>query len=156
MLKEPLSVNRFALAFGRRLAQLRAARGFTQEDLGKRAGMHRLSVGHIERAQTFTSIDRLEDIATALDLTVRRLMPPSGGAISTGGCTLATHDLRGGNFIVGRGGHDLAPDRFVVLLDGDRPVAILTPADEHILCAIEDAVDIDITAAVESQPDTAS
>jgi transcriptional regulator with XRE-family HTH domain len=65
----------FKLRFGRRLKLLRVERGLTQGELAARAGMHRTFIGHLERAQRGMNVDRLEDLASALDLEPRDLMP---------------------------------------------------------------------------------
>jgi len=66
-----------ATKLGRRVAALRAARGWTQADLAARAGVERSYIALIERGYRRTPSRRvLRDIAQALRVTVDEL----GGA----------------------------------------------------------------------------
>jgi len=65
----------FKRRFGRRLKVLRVARGLTQGQLGARSGMHRTFIGNLERAQRGVNVDRLPDLAAALGLEPRDLIP---------------------------------------------------------------------------------
>lgn len=55
------------------LRQLRKARGFSQELLADRAGLHRTFVGSVERSERNVSIDNIERLATALEVAVADL-----------------------------------------------------------------------------------
>ena len=65
----------FKRRFGRRLKLLRISRGLTQGQLAARAGMHRTFIGNLERAQRGVNVDRLPDLAAALGLEPRELIP---------------------------------------------------------------------------------
>lgn len=51
---------------GRKLRTLRKERGWSQEELGFRAGIHRTYIGAIERGQQNVSVDNIGRIAKAL------------------------------------------------------------------------------------------
>jgi transcriptional regulator with XRE-family HTH domain len=59
------------LAKGVRVA--RVARGFTQEELADRAGVHRSYVSRIERAQANARLSKLDALARALDVGIAAL-----------------------------------------------------------------------------------
>lgn len=52
--------------FGRRLYQLRVARGISQEQFAEIAGVHRNYVGRLERAEQNPSLDTIIVVARAL------------------------------------------------------------------------------------------
>ena len=56
------------------LRQLRQARGWSQEELAERAGLHRNFVGLVERGGTQDAIDSLFSIADALGVTASDLL----------------------------------------------------------------------------------
>ncbi|MGH6691774.1 MAG: helix-turn-helix domain-containing protein, partial [Gammaproteobacteria bacterium] len=56
-------------AFGRRLRDLRTARGFTQEELAARAGLHWTYVGGIERGERNPALDNVARLARSLGVT---------------------------------------------------------------------------------------
>jgi transcriptional regulator with XRE-family HTH domain len=61
------------------LVLLRRARGWSQEDLGFEAGLHRTFVAHVERGARNIALDNVEKLAEAFGVeTYRLLMPPSG------------------------------------------------------------------------------
>jgi len=51
-----------------------AARGWSQEVLAQLSGLHRTYISSVERTQRNISIDNLEKLATAFDLTVGDLL----------------------------------------------------------------------------------
>ena len=65
----------FLRRFGKRLKQLRIERDLTQEQLARAGRLNRTFIGKLERGQSGVNVDRLEDLARALGLTVRDLMP---------------------------------------------------------------------------------
>jgi transcriptional regulator with XRE-family HTH domain len=65
----------FLRRFGRRLKLLRLERNMSQEDLARAAGMHRTFIGKLERGRSGMNVDRLDDLARALGLTARDLIP---------------------------------------------------------------------------------
>ena len=60
--------------FGQNVRRLRKARGFSQEELAERAGLHRTYIGSIERGERNVSLKNIAAIAQALDVNVTELM----------------------------------------------------------------------------------
>lgn len=56
------------------LRRLRSARGWSQERLAERAGVHRNYLGGIERRERNVGLDNIESIARALGVTVSELL----------------------------------------------------------------------------------
>ena len=63
-----------AEAFGAAVRRLRAERGHSQEGFAYAAGISRTYMSEIERGVTNVSLDTIDRIATALDLTLTRLV----------------------------------------------------------------------------------
>ena len=61
------------VAFGRRVRALRTERGFSQEELAHRAGLHYTYVGGIERGERNPALINIGRIATALGVSVADL-----------------------------------------------------------------------------------
>ncbi|HJQ09077.1 MAG TPA: helix-turn-helix transcriptional regulator [Candidatus Saccharimonadales bacterium] len=61
-------------AFGKRLRQLRLAKGFTQESLADTVGLHRTYIGNIERGEESVSMDNAAKIAKALKISLSELV----------------------------------------------------------------------------------
>jgi HTH-type transcriptional regulator/antitoxin HipB len=60
-----------------RLRELRERKGWSQAELGRRAGVAASTINRAERGETRTlSLDNLEKIATALGVSVRGLIRP--------------------------------------------------------------------------------
>jgi transcriptional regulator with XRE-family HTH domain len=59
--------------FGRRVRTLRDARGWSQEELAEKAGIHRTYIGGIERGLRNVALLNIVRIAHALDLSVSDL-----------------------------------------------------------------------------------
>lgn len=57
-----------AKTFGDRVRSLREERGWPQDELAHRAGMHRTYIGGIERAERNATLQVVERIAVALDV----------------------------------------------------------------------------------------
>lgn len=55
---------------------IRCQKGLTQRQLAERSGCSRELISSIETYRTSPNLDRLEDIATALDVTLYDLLPP--------------------------------------------------------------------------------
>ena len=66
------------LLIGERVRELREARGITsQEKLGELASdLHRTFIGRVERSETNISIENLEAIAKALDVSLAEFFKP--------------------------------------------------------------------------------
>lgn len=61
--------------FGERLRKLRQNKGYTQEELADRAGMHFTYVGQIERGLRNPSLINLHKLAKALGVNAGELLP---------------------------------------------------------------------------------
>ena len=67
--------NRFA-AFGRHLRAMRMREGLSQEEVAHRAGIHVTYLSGVERGRRNPSLKTLYQIALALGVHVRDLLPP--------------------------------------------------------------------------------
>ena len=61
------------LLFGRALRALREERGYSQEELAERAGLHRNYVGGIERGERNVGLENIGKLAKALSVRTRDL-----------------------------------------------------------------------------------
>ena len=61
------------LLFGRALRVLREERGYSQEELAERAGLHRNYVGGIERGERNVALENICKLAKALSIRSRDL-----------------------------------------------------------------------------------
>ena len=61
------------IKFGKKLKQLRKDSKLSQEELGKKADIHRTYIGAVERAEQNISIDNVGKIAKALQVTPKDL-----------------------------------------------------------------------------------
>ena len=61
-------------ALGDRVRAIRLRRGWSQEDLGEAAGLHRTYVGHLERGEVNLSFVNLLKVAAALGIDARELV----------------------------------------------------------------------------------
>ncbi len=59
--------------FGKRVQTLRREKGFSQEKLAALANMHRTYIGMIERAEKNVTLQNVEKIALALELSLEEL-----------------------------------------------------------------------------------
>jgi len=66
-------VSKILKQFGDNVKRLREARGWSQEDLAKRAKLHRTYIGSIERSERNVSLINIERIANALEVKIRAL-----------------------------------------------------------------------------------
>lgn len=71
----PERILRRRLDIGQRIREVRLWRNLSQEDLGERAGSDLKTVSRLENGITSPSVDRLLDIADALDVPAISLMP---------------------------------------------------------------------------------
>ncbi|WP_235322430.1 MULTISPECIES: helix-turn-helix domain-containing protein [Paenibacillus] len=58
------------MAVGKRVRELRTKKGFSQEELGEKAGFHFSYIGGLERAEKNITLLNLQKIADALDVQV--------------------------------------------------------------------------------------
>ena len=63
---------------GERIREFRRARGLSQEAFAERCELHRTYIGAIERGERNFTIDNLEKIAAALEVTVSDLLDFTG------------------------------------------------------------------------------
>ena len=59
--------------FGKRVRELRQAKGLSQEELAHRAGVHRTYLGGIERGERNPALRNIAALAEALGLTLEEL-----------------------------------------------------------------------------------
>jgi transcriptional regulator with XRE-family HTH domain len=70
-----MSMNKSILAkFGNKVKEERQKRGYSQEELASRAGVHRTYIGMIERAEKNITLLNIEKIANALNITIIELL----------------------------------------------------------------------------------
>ena len=60
--------------FGKRVRELRLARGLSQEELAFRVGIHRTYLGGVERGERNPSLKNIAAIAEALGVTLSELL----------------------------------------------------------------------------------
>lgn len=70
---------RARLTLSQNLKTLRASRGLSQEALADLVGLHRTYIGSVERGERNISIDNLERIAVAFDISVSQLLEIRSG-----------------------------------------------------------------------------
>ena len=73
---KPSATDAARAAFGRRVRELRAQRGLSQERLAEVSGLHRTYVSSLERGQRNVSLENIHRLAAALDVHVADLFPP--------------------------------------------------------------------------------
>ena len=59
--------------FAKRVRELRAERGWSQDDLADNASLHRTYIGTIERAEQSIGVDNIEKIAKAFKVPIAEL-----------------------------------------------------------------------------------
>ena len=62
--------------FGDRIRQLRNDRGWSQEELADRAGLHRTYIGSVERGEQNLSLVNIERLAATLGVSLAELFAP--------------------------------------------------------------------------------
>ena len=65
--------RRFLRTFGLRLKTLRVQRDLTQDEMARKAGLHRTFLGQLERGQRGINIAELPSLAAAFDLEIGEL-----------------------------------------------------------------------------------
>jgi transcriptional regulator with XRE-family HTH domain len=69
-----MKTNNILRKFGDRVKTLRLEKGWSQEELGNRADLHRTYIGSIERYERNVSLLNVERIAKALGASVKDLL----------------------------------------------------------------------------------
>ncbi|MBN2291988.1 MAG: helix-turn-helix transcriptional regulator [Pirellulales bacterium] len=64
-----------ASRFGDKLRKLRKKKEVSQEELADRAGLHRTYVSSVERGERNVSLETIDKLARALNLSLRDIMP---------------------------------------------------------------------------------
>jgi transcriptional regulator with XRE-family HTH domain len=62
------------MRFAENLREMRKAQGISQEKLAELAGLHRTYIGSVERGERNITIDNMERLARALDITIQALL----------------------------------------------------------------------------------
>lgn len=66
--------NDVLIKFGKKVREQRILLNLSQEELARRAGVHRTYVGMIERAEKNITLENIQKIAKALNLSLDKLM----------------------------------------------------------------------------------
>jgi len=69
-----MSTNKILKRFGQRVKSLRLEKGWTQEQLARRADLHRTYIGSIERYERNVSLLNVERIAKAFGVKAKDLI----------------------------------------------------------------------------------
>ena len=72
-------MSEIAKAIGQRLRNYRTARGLSQEKLADLCGCHPTYIGQLERGDKNATIESIDKIATALDVSLSKLFDKLGG-----------------------------------------------------------------------------
>ena len=70
----PRHVTNARLTFASNMRRLRLERGLSQEQLAELANLHRTYIGSVERGERNITIDNIEKIADALEVSVITLL----------------------------------------------------------------------------------
>jgi transcriptional regulator with XRE-family HTH domain len=79
-----------ATVFGKRVRKLRKARGWTQEELAKAAGMDAKHIGVIERGAKTSSFDAVGKLSRALGVDYYQLFVPEARSTESVECEVTT------------------------------------------------------------------
>lgn len=69
-----MKTNSIVKKFGNKVKTLRLEKGWTQEELARRADLHRTYIGSIERYERNVSLLNVERIAKALSVNIKDLL----------------------------------------------------------------------------------
>jgi len=69
-----MKTNNILKKFGNKVKTLRLEKGWTQEELARRADLHRTYIGSIERYERNVSLLNVERIAKALSVNIKDLL----------------------------------------------------------------------------------
>ena len=72
-------MSEIAKAIGQRIRNYRTARGLSQEKLADLCGCHPPYIGQLERGEKNATIESIDKIATALDVSLSKLFDKLGG-----------------------------------------------------------------------------
>ena len=72
-------MSEIAKAIGQRIRNYRTARGLSQEKLADLCGCHPTYIGQLERGDKNATIESIDKIATALDVSLSKLFDKLGG-----------------------------------------------------------------------------
>lgn len=61
--------------FGQNLKKIRLEKKISQEELAFRSGLHRTYVSSVERGERNISIENIQKLANALDVSIKSLIP---------------------------------------------------------------------------------
>lgn len=64
------------IKFGQKVRSERLKRNWSQEELASRAGVHRTYIGMIERAEKNITLENIEKMAKALNISISHLFQP--------------------------------------------------------------------------------
>ena len=64
---------KYLAAFGKRLAEIRRAKGFTQESLAEKSDVTALTVAYIEQGRQWPRISTMQSLAKALGVPIAEL-----------------------------------------------------------------------------------
>lgn len=62
------------IKFGNKVREERLKKGFSQESLAEKAGLHRTYIGMIERAEKNITLENIEKLANALGVDISDLL----------------------------------------------------------------------------------
>ena len=80
-------------AIGERVRNFRTQAGLSQEDLAEKAGLHSSYIGVIERGEKTASIESVEKIVIALDITFEALFEGLSTGSNVNPIPLACYDM---------------------------------------------------------------
>jgi transcriptional regulator with XRE-family HTH domain len=69
-----MKTNNILKKFGNKVKTLRLGKGWTQDELARRADLHRTYIGSIERYERNVSLLNVERIAKALSVNIKDLL----------------------------------------------------------------------------------
>lgn len=67
-MKSPINI-----LFGKRVAVLRHSKNLSQEELADKCGIHRTYIGALERGEKSPTLNTIEKLANALEITIKEL-----------------------------------------------------------------------------------
>ena len=66
------SKQNILIEFGKKVRELRKEKGYSQEELANRSGLHRTYIGMLERAEKNITLKNIEKVANALDVKINQ------------------------------------------------------------------------------------